>query len=86
MYIVYIYFFQVMGVKGASILCIHRPFDLSKGVAIDDLHVIFLGTVSDLLNYWFDERFKTKPFSIYRKVCKFIYACMYNIIYIVCQQ
>ena len=66
---------QAMGIKGASIVCIHRPFDLSKGVAIDDLHALLLGSVNDLLNYWFSERFRTRPFSIYRKVC--IYIILY---------
>ena len=44
---------QVKGIKGASILIVHSPFDMVKGVAIDSLHVFFL----DLLKYLFDKRY-----------------------------
>ena len=57
-----------MGIKGASVLLLHSPFDIVKGVAIDSLHVFFLGIVSDLLKYWFDKKYRTSSFSIYSKV------------------
>ena len=47
-----------------------------KGVAIDSLHVFFLGVVQDLLKYWFDKHYRTSSFSIYSKVN---YSCKYNI-------
>ena len=56
------------GYKGASILIVHSPFDMVKGVAIDSLHVFFLGVVQDLLKYWFDKHYRTSSFSIYSKV------------------
>ena len=61
---------QVKGIKGASILIVHSPFDMVKGVAIvnDSLHVFFLGVVQDLLKYWFDKNYRTYFFSIYSKV------------------
>ena len=31
-------------------MLLHSPFDIVKGVAIDGLHVFFLGVVSDLIN------------------------------------
>jgi hypothetical protein len=58
----------VKGIKGASIFCVHKPFDLSKGFAIDDLHVLFLGVTGNLLNYWFGDSHKRKPHSIANKV------------------
>ena len=44
--------------KGISVLALHRPFNLAKGIAVDDLHCIFLGVTSDLLHYWFDKTFR----------------------------
>ena len=64
-----------MGIKGASIFCMHKPFDLSKGFAIDDLHVLFLGITSNLLNYWFGDSHKRKPYSINNNVK----TCVLNI-------
>ncbi len=52
--------------------CLHKPFDLAKGFAIDDLHVIFLGTVLDLLVKWFAKKFKNNPYSIRLKVLTLI--------------
>ena len=49
-------------------MLLHSPFDIVKGVAIDSLHVFFLGVVSDLLECWFDKKYRTSPFSIYSKV------------------
>ena len=44
---------QVKSVKGASIFCIHEPFNLVKGTAIYSLHGIFLGVVHYLLKLFF---------------------------------
>lgn len=60
--------FQVKGIKGASILFLHKPFNVVKGVGIDSLHIIFLGVVSDLLKYWFDKQHRTSAYSIFSKV------------------
>ena len=46
----------------------HKPFNLAKGFAIDDLHIIFLGIMLNLLTFWFGVKNKDKPFSIRRKV------------------
>ena len=54
---------QVKGIKGVSILLLHLPFDIVKGVAIDSLHVFFLGVVQELLKYWFDKKYCTSIFS-----------------------
>lgn len=54
--------------KGASVFCLHKPFDLSKGFAIDDLHTIYLGIVLDLLKFWFGANHKEKPYNIRSKV------------------
>jgi len=61
-------FLQVKGVKGSSVFCLHPPFDLSKGFAIDSLHVLFLGITRDLLSYWFDKAHDTEDYSIRGKV------------------
>ena len=39
-----------------------------KGVAIDSLHIVFLGIVSDLLKFWFDKVNRSSSYSIYSKV------------------
>ena len=42
-----------MGIKEASALCVHKPFDLGTGVVIDAMHCVFLGVVGkQLLPYW----------------------------------
>ena len=56
-------------------MLLHSPFDIVKGVAIDSLHVFFLGVVSDLLKYWFDKKYCTAPFSTCSKV---YYSCFPN--------
>ena len=61
-------FVQVKGIKGASVFFLHSPFDVVKGVAIDSLHIIFLGVVSDLLKFWFDKVNRSSSYSIYTKV------------------
>ena len=60
---------QVVGIKGATVLSLHRPYDVSKGIAIDDLHAIFLGITLDLLRFWFDKKHRTKTFSLRSQVC-----------------
>ena len=41
---------QIMGVFGASVLCLHDPLDLIKGFVIDDLHCLFLGVTKHMLS------------------------------------
>ena len=59
---------QVKGIKGASVLFLHKLFNVVKGVGIDSLHIVFLGVVSDLLKYWFDKEHHSSIYSIYSKV------------------
>ena len=35
---------QVVGIniKGTTVLSLHRPYEIFKGIALDDLHAIFL--------------------------------------------
>lgn len=75
---------QVKGIKGASILIEHPPFDLVKGVAINSLHVFFLDVVQYLLKYWFDKHYRTSSFRIYSKVnysFKYIIAVFYIVLF-----
>ena len=54
-----------MGIKGASVLCVHKPVDLGTGVVIDAMHCVFLGVVrKQLLPYWFEVVHRLKPCSI----------------------
>lgn len=55
-------------VLGASVLTLHQPFNLVKGVIVDDLHGLFLGVTKTLLSLWFTEKYKSCYFSIARKV------------------
>ena len=48
--IIDVHYFQVMGVFGVSILCLHKPFDLINGFVIDDLYCLFLGVTKTLLS------------------------------------
>ena len=57
-------YFQVMGVFGVSILCLHKPFDLINGFVIDDLHCLFLGVTKTLLSLWFDAKYRFYGFHI----------------------
>ena len=58
-----------MGIKGASVLCVHKPFDLGTGVVIDAMHCVFLGVVGkQLLPYWFGVVHRSKPCSIRNRV------------------
>ena len=55
------------GVKGPSPLCIHPPFDMVRGIAIDSLHCIYLG-VTKHLHLWFDKERKMEDYYIGDKV------------------
>ena len=57
-----------MEVKGASVMCLHKHFDLSKGFCVDALHLVFLGVTLDLLSLWFGEAHQRKQFSIRSEV------------------
>ena len=60
---------QVKGIKGASVLCTQRSFDLSTGVVIDVMHCVFLGLVEKtLMGFWFGASHRGSPYSIRRKV------------------
>ena len=64
---------QEKGVKGASVLCSHKHFDLSTGMVIDVMHCVFLGIMARLLmKFWFDVSHHSSPFSIRRKVFKYV--------------
>ena len=76
-----------MGIKGASILSSHLPFDMCAGVVIDMMHCVFLGVIGkSLMKFWFGSSHHAKPFSLRRKVwwiCFFktvLYYCMYTCI------
>ena len=47
---------QVVGIKGATVLSLHRPYDISKVIV---LQAILLGVALDLLCFWFDKKHKT---------------------------
>lgn len=62
---------QVMGIKGASVLCTQQSFDLSTGVVVDVMHCVFLGLVEKtLMGFWFGASF---PYSIRTKVINIKY-------------
>ena len=43
-----------MGIKGASILSSHPPFDMCAGVVIDIMHCVLLGVIGKgLMKFWF---------------------------------
>ena len=65
---------QEKGVKGATVLALHKPYDMSTGIAIDDLHAIFLGVTLALLRYWFDPKHRSSVFSIRSQVCCALYT------------
>ena len=54
--------------KGASVLCIHPPFNLVKGVVVDSLHAIFIGVVHQLLKLWLNKANRHKDYFIGNKV------------------
>ena len=55
--------FQCKGVKNATVLALHKPFDICRGMVIDVLHCLFLGVSLKLLNLWFskDTRMESSP-------------------------
>ena len=57
---------QVKGVKGASILCLHQPFDLALGCTVENLHTIYLGVALLLCKLWFGKENKQKDYSLYK--------------------
>ena len=71
MYVITVLFIiQQMGIKGASILCIHKPFDLCAGMVVDAMHCVFLGVMAKTMTtFWFGVSHRLKPFSVRRKVC-----------------
>ena len=64
----YVFPMQVKGVKGPSSLCIHPPFGIVRGIAVDSLHCVHLGVTKHLLSLWFDRGHKTKDYYIGDKV------------------
>lgn len=58
------FIYQIKGVKGASVLCIHQPFNLVKGTVIDGLHSIFIGVVKQVLKLWTDKANRGKDYYI----------------------
>lgn len=60
--------FQSKGVKGISVLALHKPFDICRGVVIDSLHCVYLGVALKLLKLWFDKDTRMEDFSIRTKV------------------
>ena len=63
-----IFYYQVSGVKGPTVLALHPFFDLVRGVVVDDLHGVFLGVTLALLRLWFDKARKAEPYFIGNKV------------------
>ena len=59
-----------MGVKGASVLLAHRPFNVVAGVVVDAMHCVFLGVMSKtLIPRWCEPAHRSEPYSIRRNVC-----------------
>ena len=54
--------------KGLTVLALHPCFDLVGGIVIDDLHGVFLGVTSTLLNLWFHKSHRRQPYFIGDKV------------------
>ena len=49
---------EINGVKGASPLLLAKPFDVSKGVAMDCMHGMFLGLPKKLLDVWLQPAYR----------------------------
>ena len=49
-------------------LSIQSSLELPLAMVVDDLHCIYLGVTKLLLKYWFGKEYRTKDFSIRRKV------------------
>ena len=56
------------GIKGPSWLTFFPKFDIVNGIAIDYMHGVLLGIQKLLLNLWFSDSHKSKPFSFYNKL------------------
>ena len=56
------------GVKGACVVFMHPLFDVVKGVVIDELHCVFLGVVTILLEFWFHTQYSHMDYNIRPKV------------------
>lgn len=72
--------YKVHGIKGFPILSLHPPFNLVKGMTIDDLHCIDLGVAFCLLALWFSSDNRGKPLNIYDKVIHIHISCNVNLI------
>lgn len=59
---------KVKGIKGVPILSLHPPFNLVKGMVVDDLHCVDLGVVKALCTHWFSADKRGQPYNIYEKV------------------
>lgn len=71
--------------KGASVLCIHQPFNLVKGTVIDGLHSIFIGVVKQLLKLWTDKANRGKDYYIGNKVhCMHTSYCIFGVCLLLC--
>lgn len=64
----FLFLSQSKGVKGLSVLALHKPFDICRGVVIDSLHCVYLGVTLKMLKLWFDKETRTETFSIRTKV------------------
>lgn len=60
--------FDVDGVKGISPAFGLPGYDIVSGTGIDYMHTVLLGVVKMLMSYWFESRFKGKPFYCGRKI------------------
>ena len=49
-------------------LSIQSSLELPLAMVVDNLHCIYLGVTKLLLSLWFEKEFRTKEFSIKRKV------------------
>ena len=56
------------GIKGPTVLAIHKPFNLSDGFVVDALHNVFQGITKQLLSFWFSKQHAKKDFSLRKMV------------------
>ncbi|XP_035662855.1 uncharacterized protein LOC118406704 [Branchiostoma floridae] len=56
------------GIKGASVFCLHRPFDLGQGFVVDWMHCAPMGVVKALINLWLGKPNSKKAFYIGDKI------------------
>ena len=72
--------YKVQGIKGVPILSLHPPFNLVKGMAVDDLQCVDLGVVKALCTHWFSADKRGQPYNIYEKVILYyVYVHVYYI-------